>query len=693
MSDFEPVHIITDSAEDNTKKFNFQVYAKTIAGIIANKENETPLVIGVHGPWGSGKTTLMKNVERILKGGKVSEPGNGQDMGQNEKTLEELIGQENCRRCKTVWFQAWKYADEDAILAALIECILMTMKRDDYLSEAKAHIEELISKFNPFKAVGKVLEKCSGLELLDLFSELEHKQKLCFYSSFEKFFESLVLDYAAWLPPKSKIDQLDDTKGVMVVFIDDLDRCPEDRIVKILETIKLFLDKEGCMFVIGAATDIIEKALKNEKGYSPEDAGKFMEKIVQVSFSLPPYYEERDFSQYVEGLCAESSEDIKECMALVLPAIKHNPRQMKRFINNTQLLKGLLAAGAMDVESKYVTYWSLFKLCYPSLADDFAREAKDSEYSYKKIREYAQSFVNRESHKELQPDNDATIKEESLKKFFIHSDLVSILAVMDLEKKEFLQLISFAGMVEEPSAKKEKEKEKERELSDGLDAMVVVPAGEFIYQDRKATIVDDFEIDVYPVTNSQFEKFIRAGGYQTEEYWTPSGRKWKEKEGAREPRYWKDEKWNQPEHPVVGVNWYEAKAYAKWAGKDLPTEKQWERAARGTDGRTYPWGNEFDKEKCNIKESGIGKTTRVTRYPNGISEAGCYDMAGNVWEWTRSNYNPDEDLDDFDLDQRPVLRGGSWDSGQDIARCAYRDRVDPSNRYYVVGFRCVRTKK
>jgi formylglycine-generating enzyme required for sulfatase activity len=174
--------------------------------------------------------------------------------------------------------------------------------------------------------------------------------------------------------------------------------------------------------------------------------------------------------------------------------------------------------------------------------------------------------------------------------------------------------------------------------------------------------------------------------------WTESGLAWRRSESVKEPSFLKDEKWNQPDYPVVGVSWFEACAFCNWLTRNrndgyvyqLPDEKQWERAARWTDGRVYPWGNKFDKERCNTKESGIGRTTRVTRYPNGISHDGCYDMVGNVWEWTRSPFEKGGPL--------KLLRGGSWDDDPFLARCTGRLRVIPHFRSYDVGFRCARTK-
>jgi formylglycine-generating enzyme required for sulfatase activity len=214
-----------------------------------------------------------------------------------------------------------------------------------------------------------------------------------------------------------------------------------------------------------------------------------------------------------------------------------------------------------------------------------------------------------------------------------------------------------------------------------LYTMVEVPDGEFIYQNDSFKIKKPYMIDVFPVTNIQFRKFIEAGGYMNLEFWSGDGKKWLKELKAASPAYWENKEWNQPEHPVVGVSFYEAEAYSKWSGKRLPTEKEWERAARGTDGRTYPWGNLFDPERCNTAESKIEHTTPVTHYPKGVSLAGCYDMAGNVWEWCQDWHDESK--------SRKVIRGGSWNFDHNYAVCSERNRTSPKVRNENIGFRCV----
>ncbi|MCP4544663.1 MAG: SUMF1/EgtB/PvdO family nonheme iron enzyme [Chloroflexi bacterium] len=202
----------------------------------------------------------------------------------------------------------------------------------------------------------------------------------------------------------------------------------------------------------------------------------------------------------------------------------------------------------------------------------------------------------------------------------------------------------------------------------------------------------------YPVTNQQFGAFIAGGGYQTRVYWTEAGWQWKK--DRAQPGYWDNKKYNGPQQPVVGVSWYEAAAYCRWLDEKtglevrLPSEAEWEKAARGTDGRIYPWGNKFDKTKCNMGESGVGTTTPVGTYsPRGDSPYGCADMVGNVWEWCATkwegnyiNYKGDGDAEGT---APRVVRGGAFHDYVSYVRCAYRFRDYSHLGYSSLGFRVV----
>lgn len=221
--------------------------------------------------------------------------------------------------------------------------------------------------------------------------------------------------------------------------------------------------------------------------------------------------------------------------------------------------------------------------------------------------------------------------------------------------------------------------------------MVKVASGEFTMggkqvweEDTPHRIIstDAFLMDRFPLTNAQYQRFIDDGGYEKRGYWSKEGWKWKEEYDVSEPRFRNNPEFSVLSAPVVGISWYEAEAYAKWAGKRLPTEQEWERAARGDrDAREYPWGEDFEKDRCN-SEMVIGKTP-VGSYPGGISPHGCYDMAGNVWEWTESLYEKGE--------RYRVVRGGSWSNPHDLARCAVRLRFHPDDWYGDVGVRFSRT--
>jgi formylglycine-generating enzyme required for sulfatase activity len=171
----------------------------------------------------------------------------------------------------------------------------------------------------------------------------------------------------------------------------------------------------------------------------------------------------------------------------------------------------------------------------------------------------------------------------------------------------------------------------------------------------------------------------------------------------REPEYWKNDEFNHSQQPVVGVCWNEARAYCAWLSAQtggsyrLPTEAEWESAARGKEGRRFVYGNEFDASCGNTLETHIRRTTSVGVFPAGHTTEGLMDMTGNVWEWTSSLYLPypyraaDGRENPISESGRRVLRGGSWGSGQDGARAASRFDGPPNFRDFSIGFRVVRS--
>jgi formylglycine-generating enzyme required for sulfatase activity len=173
---------------------------------------------------------------------------------------------------------------------------------------------------------------------------------------------------------------------------------------------------------------------------------------------------------------------------------------------------------------------------------------------------------------------------------------------------------------------------------------------------------------------------------------------------VREPGAWSDVDWakqqTHPDHPVVCVSWDDAHFYTTWLAKTtrqlwrLPSVAEWEKAARGADGRLYPWGDTFDKARCNTDESGIKTTTPVGSYPTGESPYHAQDMAGNVWEWTSSLYQPypyrkNDGRENFDSTDNRVLRGSSWLNDSQYARVAYRYSRRAVSLNGVVGVRLV----
>ena len=193
-------------------------------------------------------------------------------------------------------------------------------------------------------------------------------------------------------------------------------------------------------------------------------------------------------------------------------------------------------------------------------------------------------------------------------------------------------------------------------------------------------------MDLYPVSNRQYAGFLNDQKPINEilEKWINLKGEWaKERCSIKVKKNIYEPERGFENHPVIFISFYGAQSYAQWAKKRLPNEQEWEKGARGTDGRIYPWGNRFDKALCNSFEDKHGGTTSVDTYHEGKDPYGCYDMVGNVWEWTSSFYDKDRDT--------YVLRGGSWHSNQDFCRCAARNNIHPDFRSDNGGFRCAKS--
>lgn len=206
------------------------------------------------------------------------------------------------------------------------------------------------------------------------------------------------------------------------------------------------------------------------------------------------------------------------------------------------------------------------------------------------------------------------------------------------------------------------------------DAMQYIPAGEFLMGDPEGhddtkpiqhVFLAEFFIDRYEVTNAQYKLFNPSHRY-------PKGKDW---------------------FPVVNITWEEAQAYADWVGKRLPTEAEWEKAARGEDGHLYPWGNQFNASRCNTEESRNRGLTAVTQYPGGKSPFHVEDLFGNVLEWTADYYRPYPGSQYTSPDFQEgfiVLRGSPWIHQGSVTNCATRSYAPADNRSNFIGFRCVK---
>ena len=728
-------------------RLNFSHYADILTEVVLTAD--TPITIGIFGSWGSGKTSLMRLVaEQLL----------------NRRTASH-------RWARVVWFNAWQYErDEGALWRALILRVLEGLASDELSEEDAQQIADWRTRLytavqrteagsiridwpklgkgalhlglslapspSTFLELAKLLQGETGTleEIASAFqreSTEVHRRQLMLLEEFQGGFAHLVREYV-W-----------SRNGLLVILVDDLDRCLPKRAVEVLEAIKLFLDVPGCVFFLAADRDIIERVVQVQyadylvgRDRSARDipvAGQgYLEKIVQLPFYLPPLEDDLivAFIDQHDPLMPPGCRDI---LALGLGP---NPRVVKRTLNIFRLLLRLaerrVAMGTMEpiepgLLAKMVViqarYRDLYRdlLEYPNLLQDLewaAREGMEVSRAVSPLAETtpetttlleqylcykpllrmlragpafadltrnqinAYIYLTRTTSKETgrEPMMEIARRWQDL----LSNDLTRLrAAVADVQAGNLIdQYVQAMAQVIEPGA----EDSPAKRVSAGtalaylgdprdFDEMVDIPGGEFKRgEEGESTYVMAYRIGRYPVTNAQYARFLTENLTRSvprlDEVWA-------------EPYNWDAERRTYPEgkanHPVVLVSWEDALVYCEWAGVRLPTEEEWEKAARGEDGRIYPWGDEFDSKRANVRESGVGSTTSVGVYPDGASPHGLFDCAGNVWEWTTSRAGEDQN----------IICGGSWNFYAKDARCFARDYSHPAHRSNRIGFRVV----
>jgi len=607
---------ILDDLPSDVDKLGFEPYAQALSDILLDPNTHTPLTLGLFGSWGSGKTSLMRQMQQAVE-----------NDGEKDKTP----------RYRTVWFNAWKYNQEDALWRALLLVLL-----DD--------LERLLEEDPPAKPKkGDPEAKPSAKELLDLLREA------------------------------------------------------------------LYHDVPGCIFVLALDNEAIESAIRRR--YQGEvKAREYLEKIIQVPFILPPI-EAEPMRAYVQSLAPALPDP--RCAEVFAVGLGANPRQVKRILNIFLLLSRLVEhrpelkeaiqpvrlAKIVAIQHTHRDLYDLVKLTpgYLSDLDNHFRESKRGERLGEEgaarpaLPEALAPFGSRSDLERLflcVEAKDASFagqKPEALRPYIT---LARQVAPVEAPAVQVARLAFEPEMVAVPAGAFQMGTSQEQ-----IDALLkrydwaraAQEKGWFDEeQPQHQVTLGAFEIGRYPVLNVEYAEFVRAAGVAAPSHWP----------GGRLPEELAD-------HPVVNVSWRAALAYVQWlaerTGKPyrLPTEAEWEKAAswdpEKKQKRIWPWSNDWDPALVNCKPAEPGRTTPRGQYsPAGDSFYGCVDMAGNVWEWCSSAYEPypyrpDDGRENLTAGGLRILRGGSWynDNPANV-RCAYRGRNYPDLRDDDNGFRVAR---
>ncbi len=678
-------YIVNDQPTEKDA-LDFTPYVETLADII--QTGNTPLTIGVFGTWGSGKTSLMKMV------------WNGIPESEYKGLPKDFT---------VAWFDAWKYDKEESLWRAFLLCVLSALKKTagDHGKPVEEFdkLQTLLYREMEIEKVGGVtidLGKIGGVAakslaqltlsfipglstLTKLVEELQsgaaknvddataaiQRERTKIYIEQIQFLEQFQKTFTGLIQKHVKPNRL-------VVFVDDLDRCLPEKAIEVLEAIKLFLDAEDCVFVLGLDQEVIARGIEmkyKELGEKQEgdesrhftiEGVRYLEKIVQLPFQIPPV-EQNDMGDFVEGLSKEwPHEECPKVFAEGLNDIQHNnPRQIKRAVNVFLMLWNLAKKREKKLQNRVksirLAKVVAIQIVHPRLYD----ELKETPRYLGELERYyrAESSQERKMEKGESPLPSGEGKGDALRpegvskgegvaaaraepppalvRYLSQRGIAAVRRILllhppqtedanfdDLSIEELKLYFTLTRRAEAPQPAPPPA-EAARLVFE--PQMIRIPAGKFLMgttkEQAQQVIKEGGEDWKKWLVWEQPQHIVELSEYSIGKY-PITNREYQDfvrEEKHNPPRGWDGDQF-PPEksgHPVVNVSWDDSIAYCKWLSEKskksyrLPTEAEWEKAARcksENESLIYPWGDEFDPKNANTSESKIGDTSDVGQF-------------------------------------------------------------------------------
>ena len=736
-----PKIYILDDLPTDEDALDFTPYVETLVDVC--KTASTPLTIGVFGTWGSGKTSLMKMVQDGLQKENYSIAWFDAWKYDKEESLWRAFLLCILTALKDTARRKGQPTEELDKLETLLYRELeiekvggVTIDLAKLGGNIAKGVAQLSLSFIPgISTLTKLVEELQSTSAISATDEAMgaiqrertkiHIEQVRFLEQFQDIFSKLIQKHV--LPNR------------LVVFVDDLDRCLPEKAIEVLEAIKLFVDAPGCVFMLGLDQDVIARGIEmkyKELGEKIDSEGKgqftiqgmrYLEKIIQLPFQIPPV-EQTDMGEFVEGLTTDWPHE--ECPKVFAVGLGDNPRQIKRTVNVFLMLWNLakkrkekLGDSIKPIRlSKVVAIQAIYPELY-DLLKETPRYLRELEEYYRLDYQFSMQMEKLDEKPKAvdtgEPEEILLEQVEPPPALANFISRVSIRRILTLHPLEFSEA-NFGGLkpdelrlyftltrrVEAPKAEYVEAPRQAFEPQ-----MVRIPTGKFLMgsspeqveqaikdgaskslvvereQPQHEVELSEYLIGKYPITNREYQAFLKDTDYKPPRDW----------DGDQYPT-------EKGDHPVVYVSWEDANAFCKWLSKKtnkayrLPTETEWEKAARGQNGDTWPWGNEFGEGNANTDEAKIGGTSPVGQFSlQGDSHYGCADMIGNVWEWCSDWFNKEEyknrqgkpakDHQGPEIRDFRVVRGGSFRNNRWNTRCAYRSKYNPLDFNAHIGFR------